>query len=252
MTTEQDHLIDDYLLGRLGPQEVQAFEQQLAQDPALATELAERRQLVQAIQYQGNQDLKARLGSIARQVAQDDEQARPRPHLMRGKPWRIAAATAAAIALCIIVYQLLSGPPNPQALYAAYYQPYALSLGSRGEPVDASLALAASYYQSGKYAAAIPLFEQARASQPTNGMLKMALGLCYLNTGNLPPSRAAFAELIEQKDPYFEDLAHWYTALGYLRGGQPSEALPHLQVLASEPGADQHPQAVELLRELTQ
>ena len=94
--------IDDYLLGLLSEADERAFLERVAQDQALAQQLAQRQKLIRGIQHKGRRALKAELEAFHQQ--HQPQAASPRtPRLL---PWLAAAAAA------VIMRQRRRSPPT--------------------------------------------------------------------------------------------------------------------------------------------
>ncbi|MEL6639528.1 MAG: hypothetical protein AAFR05_22470, partial [Bacteroidota bacterium] len=145
--------IDDYLLGLLSEADERAFLERVAQDQALAQQLAQRQKLIRGIQHKGRRALKAELETFHQQ--HQPQAAAPRPRrLLLG-----LAAAAAALLLLLWIWQSQSAH-SPQRLYAQYYQAYDFPTALRqGDPQLTDRAF--QYYEAGQYAEALPLFETA-------------------------------------------------------------------------------------------
>ena len=74
--------IDDYLLGLLSEADERAFLERVAQDQALAQQLAQRQKLIRGIQHKGRRALKAELETFHQQ--HQPQAAAPRPRRSRG------------------------------------------------------------------------------------------------------------------------------------------------------------------------
>ncbi|MEM9920503.1 MAG: tetratricopeptide repeat protein [Bacteroidota bacterium] len=244
MEDPKDNIIDQYLMHQLDDESRHKFEQQLAADSDLAEAVELRRILVRGIRTQSRDQLKQRLQRI-HQTHQSSSKPKSRGFLY------ILIAVGLIAAILLALFLLRPAPPEPAKLYATYYQPYQVTLGSRDLNSDSpQIAQVESLYQSGQYQAAKSLFESLLAADPSNGMLQLGLGICQLEEGQLEPATTTFQAIIDQNNPQFKDQGRWYLALTLIRSNQAEQAKSLLEQLAQDPDADHHRDAQTLLQEL--
>ena len=218
------HEIDAYLADSLSPTEREAFTARLAADPALQAAVAEQAALVAAIEAEG-----------ARQVLASVMQAAPvatpvRPLWQRLSPYLAVAAT---LALLLAGWWLFQGPANqPEALYAAHFQPAPGLPTTLGAAENLAFAEGMVAYKRGTYAEALAYWEPLLRAEAPSDTLRFFAGVATLAQGQPVDARFWLEPLSQGPGPY-QAAAQWYTALAYLQQGQGPAARPYLQALAA-------------------
>jgi hypothetical protein len=104
--------LNDYLDGRMGPEEHEAFERRLQGDPELERRVKEAREVHDALR-EGDEELSP--GFYARAVARFEAERRPRSPLPFGLSWSTAGlAVAGLAAAAIFIPMMLRGELTPQ------------------------------------------------------------------------------------------------------------------------------------------
>jgi tetratricopeptide (TPR) repeat protein len=247
MNSSDQHTIDEYLLNRLDGEELKAFEQLLAQDESLMKEVIERRQLLSAMEIVGDLQMKERVKRI--HLAEIGRSDKP-PANTNKRKWAFALVLL-LIASLAIWWVMRPKAQTPPQLYAQYYQPYDLNFGTRNTDASQALAEAGGLYKSGKYAEALPLFEQALTANPADSKARLALGICQLELGQYDQALAQFNALMDANDPLFGEQAIWYAAMVRLQQGNVAETKALLEKLVAEsPESALSGDAKHLLNEL--
>jgi tetratricopeptide (TPR) repeat protein len=213
MNSTDQHTIDEYLLNRLDGEELKAFEQLLSQDESLMKEVTEHKQLLSAMEMVGDLQMKARVKRI--HLAEIGRSEKP-PANTNTRKW-IFAFVLLLIASLAIWWVMRPKAQTPPQLYAQYYQPYDLNFGTRNTDASQALAEAGGLYKSGKYAEALPLFEQALTANSADSKARLALGICQLELGQYDQALAQFNALMDANDPLFGEQATWYAAMTKLQ-----------------------------------
>ena len=106
--------IDQYIMGMLSDQEQRDFLQKVAQDEALAKELALRQQLVQGIREEGRAELKAHAGTNASAIATPSRSCPlpPALALALGSRGGSAIATGGHMVFCFVLRPTPNCLPN--------------------------------------------------------------------------------------------------------------------------------------------
>lgn len=238
--------IDEYILGRLNREESQAVEKAISEDPELASDAKMEEELLKAASVFGQDQLRQRLKTIFKE-AQKEEQKKLKPRFSIGFYLGIAASVAAIV---LFIYLLLGSNLDTDAIYAAYYKPYPSSFASRGAPDEENLLKANQLYDEGKYDEAIPLLEGLIDTREEDGQVKLALGVCYLETDDIEKAQNIFQNIRADGILLYKDLAVWYLALSLIKTEEIDSAKMWLQVLADDPDADKNVEAQRLLLEL--
>lgn len=238
--SELKQKIDDFLLGRMNEGDKVAFQKQIKEDPVLEKEVALQQKIIRGIKAFNNQELKARLKEIHKQVASKPEEA-PRLHPV----YRYAAAAASLLFLTMVAYWMFQ-PKGPADLYQAYYEPYSFAAGSR-DANEKLLVEASTLYQQEQFQAALPKLDSLTKKDPDSLDYQLALGICYMEIGANNNANAIFQGIIQNGNALYVDQARWYLALSLLKGDQKNEARDLLNILTQDSNADHYEEAIRLL-----
>lgn len=242
MSSPDLHTIDEYLLNRLQGAELETFEKQLAQNPSLADEVAQHRQLMAAVDALGDLSMKERVRKI-HQLEMGRAKS-PKPN----STWKWAIAIGIILIAAASLWLVLRPKPQtPAQLYANYYEPYALSFGTRSTESEQLLAEAGRLYKSGNFAEARPIFEQALATNSTDTKARLALGICQMELGQYDQALTQFNGLIAANDPLFGEQAIWYAAMVKLKQGDAASCKALLEGIISNKGNQFYEKANELM-----
>ena len=243
MSSLDPHIIDEYLLNRLEGPALTAFEQQMSQDKALADEVALQRQLLAAVDALGDLRMKERVQRIHK-----TEMERPTPNQESKKTGKWAILVVLLLLTAFGLWMVLRPKQQaPAQLYAAYYEPYDLSFGSRSTDAEQLLADAGTRYKAGNYAQALPLFEKAFANTPNDSKTRLAIGICQMEIGEFDQALTHFNALINANDPIFGEQAIWYAALAHLHKNNTEDCKKLLETLVKEPDSKYYEKAAQLL-----
>jgi rhomboid protease GluP len=123
-----------------------------------------------------------------------------------------------------------------------------VTLREVGRP-EVRLEQGAAAFESGNYAAALPLLEQAASDLPEDTRAHYLLAAAYFNLKRYQEAAPAFERSLELA-PDLAD-AHFYLAVSYLQLDRRSDALPHLrQYLTLAPTGENAGQAQSWLAQL--
>ena len=214
MKAYSEEFMRDYLLGKLAPAESQAFEQEMEQDPDIATGLELQRDILIGIREGFDQELRAKL-----QAELDADEATP---VRRIPIWRWASA-AAIILGSLGVYFYMNQTTLQERLYAAHFQdfPNIVAPGQRGG--DAAAPAFAAYYAE-RWAVSISAFESLQKLNPeaTYPIFYQAMAHMHLQAWN--EAIPLFEQVRARGDQRFEDPAEWYVGLSYMITGEEQKA----------------------------
>lgn len=240
--TEEDYLlIDKKLNNELTSDEVRAFEQRYAQDPAFAEEYLLQQQLVDTLCSQHAQQLKEEMKTLHEEV-----KAERRRHRYR---WAYAVAAAIALLLVAGAAFFYFRAPTSEALYSAYYYPYRAKVMSRGT-LPERRNRAEDLYSEGNFTAAIPILKDLSVSDSIMAdRWRLILGNAYLQSDSIPQAIQQFERVASSENAEYRQFARWYTALSHLKTGNQAATRAALQPIAEQPGLFQL-RAQQLLHEL--
>ena len=234
--------MDDYIMEKLKGETLVDFENELQNNPAFANELVLHRQALAGIRRYNNRQLKKELKEIHKKVAVPMAKVRP-------MWYRYAVAAVIVLLIAAGIWYVLQ-PKNNEQLFAAYYQPYEISLTDRGEGNLEKIKKAEDAYLNKDYATALDLLEGLINEQEYNSQLHLATGIAYLEENKFEKAIGQFNIIIEKKDVFLKDQAVWYSALTLLKCNKEKEAETFLELLAGDEGADKHSDAKKLLEDL--
>ncbi len=228
MTASEMEQIEAYLLGQMNNTERVAFQQRVEDEPELAKEIEQHQRLMEGVALEG-----------ARAVLEEvmDEQvessgARTIPLWQRWQPY---AAMAAVVLVIFLAWYRLS-PPQPQDLYAAYYEPapgLPTTLGTVDNPEFAEGMVA---YKRGEYADAIQFWNPLLGTESDSDTLGYYLGLANLAEEEIETAVALLQQVKTMRPPSpFTSDATWYLGLAFLSQGNEKEARNTLEPLKDHP-----------------
>lgn len=242
--TEQDYLlIETYLQGELTETEITAFEQRLAAEPALATALAERRELNAFLRATSREDdLRATLQSLGDQHFNADEAIKDpdQPATVKqlpplggrgGRKRRTFYALAIAAAILLLAVLALPFLYGDGASYDDFNDHQPLALVVRGD-ADQLAEQAQTAYNAGQYPAAVDLLRRYLQSPEANQQARLALGISLLEIDRDEEAIGVFTELVNAGGS-LSDYATYYLALAALKSGDEARAETILSALTT-------------------
>ncbi|NND06135.1 MAG: hypothetical protein HKN87_07135 [Saprospiraceae bacterium] len=208
MRSDQD--IEKYLMGELGPAEIEAFEKAMALDPALRAAVHKARTLM----CRNKKDtLQHELSSTAQEEDENSgaivKQMGPARKKQKPQSWTIAVSILVLVA---VLYFIIRPNPN-QPYYQVYY------VVDPGLPTPMSTTDEFSFYgamvdfKNEEYAIAIEKWEQLLSQKPQNDSLIYYVGSAELAQGNNIKASYHFSKLIDGIDGPFVNESRWYWSL---------------------------------------
>ncbi|MBI1951845.1 MAG: tetratricopeptide repeat protein [Acidobacteria bacterium] len=241
-------ITERYLLGRLGDDERELYEQHYFECEGCFEELETYRALQ---------------AELKQAVPSSPEDAAPR----RARAWAWSGAAAAALAGAALILWLRQPPsspreaarasggeiaepvqpplppgspvpdpgvarPAPDWMTLARVTPPAYTAvvlrGAEGE-ARRKFAQAMEHYVAGHYAAALSGLEEASELDPAAPEASFFLGICYLLTGKVDPAVQALQRTVALGDTLYLEEAHINLAKAFLRKGDPDRATAELR-----------------------
>lgn len=232
-------LIEAYLSGELEAEEKKSFEVRLEKEPALMQDFQQQRENLLLFQVVERQAQKAALRELYEQNTTP---------VRRLSSW-VYVAAAAAVALVAMFFwnQNRNRQVLPQQLAQAYFEPYPLS-SSRSATTEGEQTAqqASAFYQTGKFAEALPLLRLWEEQDPEKWDLPLYIGICLYETGNYDEALTEFARVPET----LSEQARWYQALSYLQLERKEEAQKILTAIDQARVHFQQTEAREILRKM--
>ena len=238
-------IFDRYLDGKLSGDELRDFEKSLRDDPELAGELDQYKQLNEAseklfIEDSADQQAKDDIRAFKKQdIEKDidlqhfrkemDKAGRRRISTM----WYAAAVVLAGIMTALLVILLRSSVEMPE-IYAMYYEEYHQSdkLWEFTRSND-DLYFAVRVYESGDYSRASLLFRQLADSLPFSPYAEFYAGLIGIHQERWEKAIESFRRVISAGDSEIKTDAEWYLGLCYLMVDNASAAREQFEKLAA-------------------
>lgn len=199
--------VEQYLLGKLSPADQEGFEKAMKDSTILQKEVAIQKELLGTLQDMGDLLLLRRIQELSKERKQQKLATKTIKSLNRRRFMYILSAAASILLLVVGYFSFFQVPLN-QRLFDAHFTPYELE-SLRSNP---DLEKGKQLYAAQNYTAALVYFEKI---QTLNNESKMAVGICYLQTGAYPNAIAHFEDLAQI--PSYKTVALWYQALSYLK-----------------------------------
>lgn len=240
--SENEARLDRYLNGQMTETEQSAFEAAFQADPKLEAELRAFLLAKGSIWQAGMDKEKAKLDAIFDEANHDVEPGSAGSSRFRPQMWLSIAA--AILLLMVAGYLLLNQSPEPQELFATYYESPTAPEQMGAPGIDSLLQLAHLQFNQKSYQEAIALYTQVTQ---LNGRAEswQYLAYAHLNLGNIQEAIDAFLN-----DTQPNDMSEWYLALTYLQAGNSQKAREVLQKIADDAGHDYGEKAEELMGKL--
>jgi hypothetical protein len=211
------------------------FEKRLSAEPDLVQRLREEEMVHLMVTLDNRRRLKER---IAR-VMEEEKKSNRKP---RRRYFRIVAAAAAVVFLAVLLMPRPSGPADPRQLYTENYAPMKnliITMDGSGE-IPEDLAAGMSFYDQRAFDEAIPLLETFRDSTGDSLLVRLYLGISFLETDQTPRARQEFAAVAARNNPFIGEYALWYLALAELRLGDAEAGKIHLKALVDLPSEGEY------------
>lgn len=245
LSPNQEEYIERYLRNELSEAEREAFEQKLAKDRNLRTELRLQQDITAGIDLFGAEGLKRQLQqseeptTVTKSLPVNPVEPSSKP-TKAVRPLYFFLATAASFALVLTAFWLLNPAASSQELYTAYFEPYPNVINpierSGGDPADVAPADVAPtkagqamyYYEQGNYEQAISLFAQVPAIEEA---YQFYWGVSYLGAEQAREAEITLEPLLFSASGVFYEPALWYTSLAQIQSEQIEVAKASLQQL---------------------
>ena len=222
--------MENYLKGRMSPQEQERFEREISQNQELREEVALHQQLVSSIETES-------VRHMLEQIHEENFTEEEAPVVpMRSRSRYFPLAIAASVALLILagwwVFSWQSS--QTEALYAAYFSPDEGLPTTLGYADDAQFAEGMVSYKLGEYTEALKYWQPLLSADPANDTLNYYSGLAYLANEQPEQAMQNLKPVAENEASGFHTDARWYLALAFLKNEQLADAEALFQTLAAE------------------
>jgi tetratricopeptide (TPR) repeat protein len=247
MESQDNHdLIDNFLTGRLTPAEKEAFEASLKTNEMLRQETETQARLKGIVVSYGAAQLKKRLQKIeAETIHKKDAPKNPYWWL-----YLIIGLIMAGLAWWVLQSDS-SSAESPDAIYAAYYEPFTpVGLSTRDNTTESPSTTILNAYLQKDYSAVITQIQQQPEVLEENIQFQLIHAIALLETNQSKEAIRELENIALKKDPYFTDEAHWYQALALLKSGNKTTAIPLFTSVAENETSEYQQQAKTLLDQL--
>lgn len=225
MNEERYILFDQYLQGEMTVEEKDSFEQHLSHDHELALEFETFKEVESQLKNKFEQEeetvaFKQNLSTISGKHFNNNK---PKVVLMR--PWYYAAAASIIILFGLFFFDY----NNPS--FEDYNNPETASFVERGD-ANATLKEAQTAFNDGRYAEAIPLFEEILKEKKTPE-IQYFYGISLVEVNKYPKAEVVFNELIAGTSVYKEK-TKWNLALSKLKQKKYASCKEILQTISQD------------------
>jgi tetratricopeptide (TPR) repeat protein len=233
-----------YLDGDLSDNERQQIDDRLKIDPSFSGKLDLIKDVDNILGDKELSSFEQRLSEIEKRYRNKESLEEPLPTYEKPIPVyntskfnirRIAAVIAILVAFTFSVIWIKNTFwESKNDLFATYYQKMPADFGTRSEEsTDNEFIRAIKLYNQNNYKEAIIAFERVLKKDPSNNAAKLFLGISYTETRQYKNAANQFTNIIQGKDPIFEEHASWYLSLCYLKTNNPGLAKNILQILVN-------------------
>lgn len=158
----------------------------------------------------------------------------------------VAATMLLLLGLTFTLIYFSDKHPKTDVLYTKYFEPYSVSLATRGGTNVSDVTKALEAYSRQDFYSAINI--AAANSETAPEVSHFVSGLCYLQMGFVDNAIRSFNKA-EAKSAYYRDHILWYKSLSYLRKNDVDVASVILKKLCRDESV-YNVKATNLLREL--
>jgi hypothetical protein len=239
--------IEQYIHGELADDERQAFEQRMAENPALANEVSlytqtEQILLANANAAAGETQLTEQLAILNKKYFGIKAETPVIPINKRKKLYYYISGAAAILLAAFLVQPLLN---NQKPLDELYVQKAGeiYSFGSNARSSNTNEPDAVALFAANKYKEALNILEPVNTS---NTDTLLAKAVCYVETGNSSKAMVIYNNLIAAHTD--ADRANLYKAMLFLKQGDKAACRTALKQITKT--ADEYDAATKLLKEL--
>ncbi len=247
--------IEAYLGDELSPEARAEFEARLQTDEALQAEVVSYQEMIDALRADASQ--KEAVAAFRQMIEPFGEQyfaEEPSAEVkeVAWKPpqylWMVAAAAVLLLAVFVLLPKNIADPSRSVSEIAlAEMPPHDKLEMFMGNGDSTELAAAKLLFNAEKYAEAYAPLNTFLQQNPTNRNIKLAVGICLLETEKFAEALAKFQELETEGHRFFKQKGAWYTAMTLLISGQETEGIQRLEQISDTEGLYQA-QAKTLLK----
>jgi tetratricopeptide (TPR) repeat protein len=225
MNEERYILFDQYLQGEMTVEEKDNFEKQLSEDHEFSSEFETFKEVQLRLKTKFEFEEEREAFKVNLTTISDTHFNTSKPKVVVMRPWYLAAAASVIILFGLFFFDY----NNPS--FADYDNPETASFVERGD-TDTALIGAQTAFNDGKYAAAIPLFEEILKENKTPE-IQYFYGVSLLEESKYPKAESVFSELRSGTSAYKEK-ATWSLALSKLKQKKYTECKEILETISQD------------------
>jgi len=247
MSKEEDYkIIETYLLGQLSDAEAKAFEVRCESDAAFKKMFLSEQEFFNALEVEGNLEMKAVLQGLESQHQAKIIQMNPRRKMLR------LIAGFLFFPLCFFLFKTMSSPSNHD-LFSDNYSIYPNELVhiDRGSENSSDLKKTMIEYSSGNFEEAIKNFDLMLGTEQKQDIL-FYKAVSLLGEGKSKEALNTFDKIDLNNDFKFTEAYRWYKALALVNENNISGAKEELNQIISSGQKFRRESAEKLLSELGQ
>lgn len=243
-------LIDSYLDGYLNEKDRAVLEAKVNSDPAIAAELALRKEIANAVSEEDVLLLEFKLLEAGKKAKANLDSTRQEAKVVpMFRKYRALAAGVAIFIIAALVFLLRI--QEPVDLYSAYFEPYPMYLNTRsGTSPGENLNMAIQAYEQKNYQTAWSSFLAIVAKDPSNMGAMFYTALSALQLENIPDAVAGFKKVANHGDSIYAAPAEWYLALAFIKSGDNRNAKKTMEAIIEKETdfAEKAKSALEVLK----
>lgn len=239
---DQDYILfENYILGELSKEELNAFEARLISDSKFSDSFNTYKELSAFLEdtienEESSAAFQNNLKNISNKYFDKQETIKK-----RFKPWQYAMAASVVLLISIVMFNTMSTP-----VYSDYANSESISLTVRGEQ-DALLHTAENAFNAKDYKKADDAFKSLMVIEKDNVELQYYRAIANIELNNFDAAESLLLPLKNGQSVY-KYKAVWYLALSNLKQEEYDECLEILKTIPED--ADDYKKAQKLIRKL--
>ncbi|MFG6685009.1 tol-pal system YbgF family protein [Mariniflexile sp. HNIBRBA6329] len=241
---DQDYILfENYLLGNLSKEDINAFELRLETDSKFKESFNTYKELSSFLEHKfENEEASTVFQNNLKNISKTYFEKQESPSkLMRFKPWQYAMAASIALLFGIVLFNNLSDPS-----YADYANYDSISLTVRGEQ-DALLKTAENAFNAKDFAKAEAAFKSLLVADKDNAELQFYRAVSNIELNHFEMAENTLTGIAKGQSAY-KNKAIWYLALSKLKQEEYHECLEILKTIPED--AEDYKQAQKLIKKL--
>ncbi len=241
-------LIEKYLGDQLSEPEKEEIEERLRTDQVFAGRLELIREMKPAL-LSDVEGFKADLEDIIREKELEGSNQFEVP--FQKKRFYLIAASVSIIAVCLILYKMLSPGQNLQDLYAENFSVPQENISVRNdEQLSPNTQNAIEAYDQQQYDKALGYFKSMLEENPGNEAAVFYSGICYMMLDQPRRAIAMFDQILSNQSSAYYSSAAWYKGLSLLKTNDAGPAKKVFKALSANTASSYAQKAEAILDHL--